>query len=93
MVERAAANAEATIASACVNIGLPHPTAVWVHRRSLLQGAPAARRFMPFPTEGGGHRRVCVHAEILFDEPVRGPVILGAGRYFGLGLCSPLEER
>ena len=93
VVERAAANAEATIASACVNIGLPHPTAVWVHRRSLLHGAPAARRFMPFPTEGGGHRRVCVHAEILFDEPVRGPVILGAGRYFGLGLCSPLEER
>lgn len=92
VVERAVANAEATIAAACFNIGLPRPLAVWVHRRSVLEGAPSARRFMPFPTEGGGPQRVCVHAEVLFGEEVRGPVLLGAGRYFGLGLCSPLGE-
>lgn len=85
-------SAERTIATDCMRIGLPEPVAVWIHRRSLLNGAPAAHRFMPFPEQGNGPRRVCVHAEILFDEPVGGPVILGAGRYFGLGLCAPTKE-
>jgi CRISPR-associated protein Csb2 len=85
--------AERTIAADCVNIALPEPVAVWIHRRSLLNGAPAANRFMPFPDQGNGPRRVCVHAEILFDKPVRGPVILGAGRYFGVGLCAPARSR
>jgi CRISPR-associated protein Csb2 len=84
--------AERTVVADCVNLGLPEPAAVWIHRRSLLTGAPAAGRFMPFPENGNGPRRVCVHAEILFDEPVRGPVILGAGRYFGVGLCAPARE-
>jgi CRISPR-associated protein Csb2 len=29
------------------------------------------------------------HATIEFAEPVAGPVVLGAGRFFGLGLCIP----
>ncbi len=90
--QRAAAAAEHTISKACVHIGLPEPAAVWVHRRSLLEGAPAARRFAPFPDGGNGPRRVCVHAEILFDRRVRGPVLLGAGRYFGLGLAVPYDH-
>ena len=93
VVARAVAQAEETVAAACVNIGLPAPSAVWIRPRSLLTGAPAARRFMPFPTRGRGPRRVCVHVELLFAEPVSGPVILGAGRYLGLGLCLPMEER
>lgn len=89
---RALEAAERTIAADCVNTGLPEPAAVWIHRRSLLTGAPAASRFMPFPEQGNGPRRVCVHAEILFDRPVQGPVLLGAGRYFGVGLCAPVQE-
>lgn len=85
--------AEQAVAAACVHAGLPAPVAVWIHRRSLLQGAPAARRFMPFPSGGNGPRRVCVHAEIEFERPVQGPVLLGAGRFFGLGLCLPLYRR
>jgi CRISPR-associated protein Csb2 len=68
------------------------PSGVWVHPRSLLAGAPAARRFMPYPANGTGLRRVCVHAELHFHAAVRGPLILGAGRYFGLGLCVPVRE-
>jgi CRISPR-associated protein Csb2 len=26
-----------------------------------------------------------------FDEPIRGPVILGAGRFVGLGLCRAFD--
>lgn len=88
-VARAATEAERVIAADCRNLGLPEPAAVWVHKRSLLNGAPAARRFMPFPDDDRGLRRVCVHAEIVFGTPVRGPLLIGAGRFFGLGLCAP----
>jgi len=84
--------AKRIIAADCVNLGYPEPVEVWVHKRSLLNGAPAAHRFMPFPERGNGPRRVCIHAGILFDKPVRGPLILGAGRFFGLGLCAPARE-
>ena len=93
VVARAIDSAERTIASACRDAGLPEPAAVWVHRRSLFDGAAAARRFMPFPLTGKGPRRVCVHAEIFFDRKVQGPVLLGAGRFFGLGLFRPMSDR
>lgn len=34
-----------------------------------------------------------VHVWLQFAEPVLGPVILGAGRYLGYGLCKPWEKR
>ncbi len=86
---QAAERAEATIARACEHIGLPRPAWVQVMRRSLFDAAPEAQRFMPYPNNGPGPRRVCVHAEICFEEAVAGPVVLGAGRYFGVGLCRP----
>ncbi len=51
---------------------------------------------MPFPRKPAGagsdkFARVCVHAEVEFAEPVEGPVLLGAGRYFGVGLCGTSE--
>lgn len=88
----AAARAEELVACACARIGLPLPTWVQVMRRSWFGAAPAARRFMPYPRKEGALRRVCVHAELLFDEQVSGPLVLGAGRYFGLGLCRPIPE-
>jgi len=64
---------------------------------SGLPAAPAGRpddrkawRFPGYKT-GSGTPRACVHAEITFDEPVRGPVLIGAGRYFGYGLCLPSD--
>jgi len=32
-----------------------------------------------------------MHAVVEFSEPVRGPVIIGAGRFVGFGLCLPLD--
>lgn len=32
------------------------------------------------------------HLEIAFDEPLAGPIIIGDGRYFGLGLMQPLWD-
>jgi CRISPR-associated protein Csb2 len=35
--------------------------------------------------------RQLTHAVLQFDQPIRGPVILGAGRFAGLGLCRALD--
>ena len=37
-------------------------------------------------------QRVKVHALVEFADPVRGPVLLGAGRFFGLGLFRPADS-
>jgi len=96
---RAACHAEEIVASACAHIGLPHPTRVRVMRRSLFPGVPSAPEFMPHPRPdprkrnlSGRFQRVCVHAELEFAESVEGPVLAGAGRYLGVGLCGPPEE-
>jgi hypothetical protein len=39
-----------------------------------------------------GSERRHTHAILVFDEPVRGPVLIGAGRYRGYGFCRPLER-
>lgn len=89
VARRAAERAEKIVAGSCERIGLPRPEWVQVMRRSLFDAAPESRRFMPYPRNGRGLRRVCVHVELLFEVPVAGPILLGAGRYFGLGLCRP----
>jgi CRISPR-associated protein Csb2 len=87
----AAVSAKRIVADACDAVGLPRPSAVEVSLGPLLVGTAPVRAFDPFPPEPGRLRRVRVHSEIIFDEPVRGPVLLGAGRYVGLGLCRPVE--
>ncbi len=89
---RAACDAEHAIADACAHIGLPRPVHVRVTRQSRIPGIPAAPAFMPYPRHGGGFKRVCVHAELEFEEPVHGPVVVGVGRYFGVGLCAALKD-
>jgi len=89
---QAVRRAQEIVALACERIGLPRPASVQVMPRSLFAAAPAAPRFMPFPRKGREPRRVCVHVELAFDEPVAGPVILGVGRYFAIGLCRPWRE-
>jgi len=98
--DRAEAEAEASIIRACSFAGLPAPVNVVIRLDSPLTGLPAApsgrgrsrgRQRFPGYWTGGGIPRVCVHAEIEFKEPVRGPVLIGAGRYFGYGLCLPRD--
>jgi CRISPR-associated protein Csb2 len=90
--KRAFAEAERCVADACEHIGLPKPSSVEVSLSPLLSGAQPVRAFPPWPGQAARTARVRVHAEILFPEPVRGPLLLGAGRYFGLGLCLPIAE-
>lgn len=72
--------------------------AVQVSRHSAWEGAPSVissrrdpawvRWQVPDYLKG----RMLTHAVIRFSEPVVGPVMLGAGRYLGLGLCRPLPD-
>lgn len=101
--DRAEEEAQAAIAKACVLAGLAdHADEVTVTMRldAPLLGLPDSptryrspgRRVYPvYKTGGGGVPRTCVHAVIEFREPVRGPVLVGAGRYLGYGLCLPFE--
>jgi len=85
------------IRQACVKAGLPEPGRTAAGKHSAIEGAPSA-----YPS-GGAPRwtrwrmpeslasRQLTHAVIEFDRPVQGPVILGAGRFVGLGLCLPLD--
>lgn len=84
--------AQRYVADACTRIGLPRPMSVEVSLAPLLPGAQPVHAFLPWPGRPGRTARVRVHADIRFAEPVRGPVLLGAGRFFGLGLCLPIPE-
>ena len=76
------------VARWCRHAGLPDPVAARVARGPFVAGgldlAPvevnrAGRPALPYS-----------HVELLFAEPVRGPVVIGAGRQRGLGLCVPV---
>jgi CRISPR-associated protein Csb2 len=89
---RAAIEAQRSVADACERIGIPRPVSVEISLTPLLQGVQPVRAFLPWPGRPGRPTRVRVHADVRFAEPVRGPVLLGAGRFFGLGLCLPVAD-
>ena len=82
-----------SVKDACLHIGLPRPREVLLHPVSLVEGVPHAREYPQLMRKNGGGRRSHSHAVIVFDEPVRGPVLLGAGRFRGYGLCRPMNEK
>jgi CRISPR-associated protein Csb2 len=79
------------IAQACVRVGLPEPRDVIVTAISGHLGVPPAHRF-PMLERKDGSRRRHAHAILVFDRPVRGPILVGAGRYRGYGACRPLRD-
>lgn len=87
----------AQIAAACRDIGLPGPEDIVADKHSAVEGAPSAypsgnspvwMRWRLPPTLAS---RQLTHAVIRFAAPVEGPVLIGAGRFVGLGLCRPLD--
>lgn len=95
MERRRAAFGEAAagVIEAVRRIGLPAPIEVDVLRSCVLPGTAKPQRYPRFPIDRERPQRVLVHARLVFAEPVEGPVLLGAGRYHGLGLFLPIEDR
>ncbi|MCL4506662.1 MAG: type I-U CRISPR-associated protein Csb2 [Chloroflexi bacterium] len=85
-------DAEKNIADSCEHAGLPRPQEVVLLRASLFTGVPLARQFPALPSKFGKGQSLHTHALLIFAEPVRGPVILGAGRFRGYGLCRPYRN-
>lgn len=90
---KAASEAQQCISDACLRVVGVRPVSVEVSLAPMLRGAQHVRDFLPWPGRPGRTPRVRVHADIRFEERVHGPLLLGAGRYFGLGLCLPVDDR
>jgi len=81
-----------SVKTACERIGLPRPAEVLLHPVSLFRGVPRSNEFPPITRKSDGGRMHHSHAVLVFDEPVEGPVLIGAGRFRGYGLCRPLPQ-
>jgi len=83
------------VARACKNAGLPCPDLgnIQVSKHSSVEGVPPARPlageppWMRWKVPCSFASRPMIHAVIDFGKEIRGPVLLGAGRFTGLGLC------
>ena len=79
----------AEVRRACRTVGLPDPAVVTVGRDPLMPGAVAMRPGdLPAKLKGRLYR----HVALTFDDAVAGPLLLGAGRYLGIGLFAPLQD-
>jgi CRISPR-associated protein Csb2 len=75
----------------CEHVGLPVPDEVLPDRYSPLHGVEPSFRFVT-RRSSQEKARLYTHVTLTFGERVCGPILLGAGRYFGLGLLRPLQE-
>jgi CRISPR-associated protein Csb2 len=73
-------------------LGLPPPVGFRAGPYPFLKGAPGVWEVLPYLPPSLGASRVA-HLALEFPEPVRGPLVLGLGREFGLGLLLPEEVR
>jgi CRISPR-associated protein Csb2 len=86
----------AQIATACLNVGLPAPEQIVADKHSAFEGTspayPSGRslEWLQWRVPSSLVGRQLTHAVFRFPAPIDGPVLLGAGRYVGLGLCRPL---
>ena len=83
-----------SITQSCERQGLPKPKLIDVDKTSWHRGAPRAQpgpNGMPWlPSKNGTAPRQQIHVLIEFPCEVQGPLLLGAGRFRGYGLCKPL---
>lgn len=79
-----------SIEQACERQGLPLPR-VSVVPAAPVMGAYKAQEFPAYPPIAGRTRRALTHAILEFERDVSGPLLLGAGRYHGLGLLRPVD--
>ena len=81
---------------ACLNIGLPVDAVdgieIETHKHAPVKGGPSVREVLQsMPADSPYRGKPFVHLVLNFAKPVRGPLILGAGRFRGLGFCLPLD--
>lgn len=71
-------------------VGLPEPVEIQISKDPLLTGAARLRPAdLPRRVTGRQYR----HIAVTFGKRVAGPVLVGAGRYLGVGLLAPAPAR
>lgn len=82
-------DAPQVIRNSCLKLGLPEPD-VQVAMQQGLEGSPSPHELSR--CRRTGRRALTVHARLRFPVRVRGPLLLGVHRHFGLGLLKPMDE-
>jgi len=76
----------------CRFAGLPDSVDVVAVRSTGVPLVPGAQRLTAEQVRRrAGDHRPFSHIEVVFDAPVRGPLLIGSMRHFGLGLMVPVE--
>lgn len=79
---------EAEIVASLRRVGLPEPCDIQISKDPLVKGGARLRpRDLPAHTRG----RLFRHVDVTFGQTVNGPVLVGAGRYLGVGLLAPKD--
>lgn len=83
---------ERDLLRSCRDLDLPEPEYVEVSRGPMIPGAKtiAPRLRVRHP---GAAATASYHARVRFAEPVRGPIVLGSMRRYGLGLMLPVSHQ
>jgi CRISPR-associated protein Csb2 len=86
--------ADVDVDTTCWHLGSPRAVGKRRPLRSLRspdqRDAPLGDGFPMYPAKGTKAPRPQVHVRLQFNQHVVGPVLLGAGRYMGYGLCKPI---
>jgi len=77
--------AEQVIADSLCRMGLPSPLSIECSSMSAFLGACPSNRY-----HSRKQNRQLTHAVIRWEKPVAGPLLVGADRFFGGGLCRPI---
>lgn len=82
---------EDVVADGCVAAGFPRPRSVELRRSPFVDGGVMVRRHQ-VPFRDRGDRRPLRHVRLEFEAQVTGPVLVGALRHLGFGLCAPVHD-
>ncbi|AGW14192.1 type I-G CRISPR-associated protein Csb2 [Megalodesulfovibrio gigas] len=83
-------SAERILLESLTRAGLPAPDSLALDEAPMLAGSCNSRAFEQ-RHKPDLPRRFATHVTLTFATPVIGPLLLGAGRYFGLGLFRPCD--
>jgi CRISPR-associated protein Csb2 len=85
--------AERIVREAFVRVGLPEPEEIDLHYNPWHSAVPKASLFPAAAARPGKPQRYHCHVRAQWAGPILGPVVAGAGRYYGYGLFRPLFEK
>jgi CRISPR-associated protein Csb2 len=83
--------AERIVHEAFIRVGLPKPCEIDLHYNAWLIGVPKASMFPPAAARPGKPQRYHCHVRVRFESAVAGPLVAGAGRFYGYGLFRALS--